>query len=176
MGVEKNVGTARRIADSDGFYGLDLTQRRKGAKAQRVLSISAFASFVLLGTIENSSENTLILWWRAHVRTFVQFASFVTIRDFLMPILSRMTRLNEWHESSKSAENTLIFRPCRVVVIQPTITKISDFPLFSFFASLRLCVFAFLQFNAKGIVNRNLHVFRVALASNQPLQKSRRIE
>jgi hypothetical protein len=51
-------------------------------------------------------EDTPILWWCARVRTFVQFASFVIIRDFLMPILSRMTRINEWHESSKSAEIT----------------------------------------------------------------------
>ena len=56
------------------------------------------------GTIENSSENTSILWWCARVRTFVQFASFVTIRDLLVLILSRMARINEWHESSKSTE------------------------------------------------------------------------
>nr|QNO47101.1 hypothetical protein ONOHIMFI_00027 [Methanosarcinales archaeon ANME-2c ERB4] len=50
------------------------------------------------------------------ITTFVQFASFVIIRDFLMPILcqrlrslrsqSRIPRLNEWHESSKSEEIT----------------------------------------------------------------------
>jgi len=69
-----------------------------------------------IGTIENSSENALILWWCACVRTFVQFASFGTIRDLLVLILclrrcslrsqSRMARINEWHESSESAEIT----------------------------------------------------------------------
>jgi len=71
---------------------------------------------VTTGTIENSRENTSILWWCACVRTFVQFAPFVTIRDLLVLILcqrlcsqrspSRMARINEWHESSKSAEIT----------------------------------------------------------------------
>jgi len=61
---------------------------------------------VTTGIIENSSENTSILWWCARVRTFVQFASFVTICDLLVLILSRMARVNEWHESSKSVEIT----------------------------------------------------------------------
>ncbi len=55
-------------------------------------------------TIENSSENALILWWCALVRTFVQFVPFVAIRDLLVLILSRMSRIDEWHESSKSVE------------------------------------------------------------------------
>jgi hypothetical protein len=64
-----------------------------------------------IGTSKNSSENALILWWCARVRTFVQFASFVTIRDLLVLILClrrcslrSQSRINEWHESSKSAE------------------------------------------------------------------------
>lgn len=53
-----------------------------------------------------TSENALILGWCSHVRTFMQFGSFVVIRDLSVLILAQMPRLDEWHESSKSAEIT----------------------------------------------------------------------